>query len=246
MITYLETGALPEDSKRARELALTRSQYTLVDGILYRVDSNKTLRIIPPTSDRKRIFEEAHSGTFGGHLREVKVHGQLAKHYWWPRMRSDVTTWCRACLTCASRHVGRAVKPLLTPIPVSGPFDRVGVDIIQVPKSFSGNQYAVVFVDYLTQWPEVFATSDQSSLTVARLLVEHVICRHGVPVELLSDRGKAFLSKLMHEIYQLMGIHKANTTAYHPQTDDFVERFNRTLTDMLSKTMKAQGRDWDD
>ena len=43
--------------------------------------------------------------------------------------------------------------------------------------------------------------------------------------------------------YSLMGIHK-NTTAYHPQTDGLVERFNRTLTDMLAKTVKANGRDW--
>ena len=161
-------------------------------------------------------------------------------------MRSDITTWCRACVTCASRHVGRAVKPPLTPIPVSGPFDRLGVDVIQFPKSFNENQYAVVFVDYLTKWPEVFATPDQTSLTIARLLVEHVVCRHGVPVELLSDRGKAFLSKLMHEVYQLMGIQKTNTTAYHPQTDGLVERFNRTLTDMLAKTVEAQGHDWDE
>ena len=41
-----------------------------------------------------------------------------------------------------------------------------------------------MFIDYLTKWPEVFATSDQTSLTIAELLVEHVISRHGVPSEL--------------------------------------------------------------
>ena len=108
------------------------------------------LRIIPPTGDRKQIFEEAHAGTFGGHLREAKIHGQLSKHYWWPRMRADTTSWCWACLTCATCHVGQAVKPPLTPIPVASPFDRVGVDMIRFPMSSAGNQYAVVFMDYLT------------------------------------------------------------------------------------------------
>ena len=61
VITYLETGVLlemgvlPEDHKRARELVLSRSQYTLVDGVLYRVENDKTLRIIPPRSDREKI-----------------------------------------------------------------------------------------------------------------------------------------------------------------------------------------------
>lgn len=69
--------------------------------------------------------------------------------------------------------------------------------------------------------------------------------RYGVPVDLLSDRGASFLSELMHEVCSLMGIHKVNTTAYHPQTDGLVERFNRTLIDMLAKTVDRRGRDWD-
>ena len=83
-------------------------------------------------------------------------------------------------------------------------------------------------------------------MTIAHLLVENIISRHGVLKELLSDRGAAFLSKLLHEVYRLMGIHKVSTTAYHPQTDRLVERFHRTLTAMLSKTTAPGGLDWDD
>ena len=83
-------------------------------------------------------------------------------------------------------------------------------------------------MDYLTKWPEVFPTKDQTAPTVTKLLVE-IISRHGVPSELLSDRGSSFLSGLMEEIYSAMGIHKVNTTAYHPQTNGLVERFNWIL-----------------
>ncbi len=86
---------------------------------------------------------------------------------------------------------------------------------------------------------------DQTALTIACLLVEQVIPRHGVPADLLSDRGPNFLSQLMQEVCRLMGIHKVNTTAYHPQTDGLVERFNRTLLDMLAKSVEKNGRDWD-
>ena len=161
-------------------------------------------------------------------------------------MRADTCQWCRACITCATRQAGRSVRPPLIPIPVSGPFDRIGVDVVQFPKSARGNRYAIVFVDYLTKWVEVFPTPDQSALTIARLLVSEIISHHGVPRELLSDRGAAFLSKLLHELYRLMGIHKVSTTAYHPQTDGLVERFHRTLTAMLSKTSQPGGSDWDE
>ena len=245
LIAFLEDHALPEDDRKARELVLGRAQYTMIEGVLYRIESDKTLRVVVPVGDRENLFKEAHSGKCGGHLREVKIHSQLSRHYWWPGMRQDITKWCRACLVCATRSVGKPIKPSLTPIPVCGPFDRVGVDVLQLPKSSHGHRYAVVFMDYLTKWPEVFPAADQSAPTIAKLLVERVISRHGVPRELLSDRGASFLSKLIAEVCSLMGIKKLNTTAYHPQTDGLVERFNRTLLDMLSKTVKSGGRDWD-
>ena len=159
-------------------------------------------------------------------------------------MRAEIVEWTRSCQICATRNVGKPFHPPLTPIPVGGPFDRVGVDVIRFPPSQRGNKYAVVFVDYLTKWPEVFPARDQSALTIACLLVEKVVTRHGVPTQLLSDRGTSFLSNLMKEVYNLLGIKKVNTIVYHPQTDGLVGWFNHTLTDMLSKKVKKGGKDW--
>ena len=61
--------------------------------------------------------------------------------------------------------------------------------MIQFSESHSGNQYAV---DHLTKWPEVFAIKDETSLTIAQLFVEEIICHHGVPRQLLSDCGQLF------------------------------------------------------
>ena len=245
IISYLETGALPSEESVARRVALTDSQYVVEDRVLYRVEPDGTLRVIPPSSQRGRLFHEAHSGMFGAHLSDMKVYSELRRHYWWAGMRSDVARWTHGCLVCATHSPGRATHAPLTPIPVAGPFDRIGVDVIQFPRSYQGNQYAVVFMDYLTKWPEVFPVSDQSAATVARLLVEEIVSRHGVPTEVLSDRGRAFLSGLMKEIERLLGFHELNTSAYHPQTDGLVEGFNRTLTTMLAKTVEKGGKNWD-
>ena len=86
---------------------------------------------------------------------------------------------------------------------------------------------------------------NQKAETIARLFVQEVICRHGAPERLLSDRGSNFLSDLMTEVCRLMDITKVNTTGYHPQTDGLVERFHRTLLAMLSKYVDKHGRDWD-
>ena len=69
---------------------------------------------------------------------------------------------------------------------------------------------------------------------VARLLIDKIIARPGVPRTLLSDGGKTFLSSIVMETCRLLDITKLNTTAYHPQTDGLVERFNGTLAQSLS------------
>lgn len=86
--------------------------------------------------------------------------------YWWSGMTVDIKTWCPACLVCASHSVGTVgwpERPPLTPIPVAGPFHRIGVDVLKLPWSRRGHSYCVVFTDYLTKWPEVFATRDQNT-----------------------------------------------------------------------------------
>ena len=161
-------------------------------------------------------------------------------------MHQEIAYWCRACVPCATRSVGRPLKPLLVPIPVGGPFDRVAMDVMQLSKTKKGHRYVVVFMDYLTKWSEAFATQDQTALTISKLFVEEIVSWHGVPNQLLSDRGSSFLSKLFLGVCSLMGAKKTNTTAYHPQTDRLVERFNRTLVDMLSKRMASGAADWND
>ena len=54
------------------------------------------------------------------------------------------------------------------------------------------------------------------------------------------------MGKLLQEIRMLQGFHKVNTTAYHPQTNSFVEMFNRTLIDMLAKIAELNGNNWDE
>ena len=97
----------------------------------------------------------------------------------------------------------------------------------------------------ITKWVEVFAVSDQKAETIAKLLVEGVISRHGAPQELLSDCGANFLSALVLEVCKLFDIKKVNTSGYNPQTSGLCERFNSTLIQMLYKTVERYSQDWD-
>ena len=75
------------------------------------------------------------------------------------------------------------------------------MDIVQLPLTTDGNRYVACFLDYLTKWVEAFAIPDQRAETITKLFVENIICRHGVPEQLLSDRGTNFLSDLIQGVY---------------------------------------------
>ena len=79
----------------------------------------------------------------------------------------------------------------------------------------------------------VYAIPDQKTQRIVDILVKEIIPAAGVPESLLSDRGTNLLSHLMADVCKALGITKLNTTAYHPQCDGLVERFNRTLKSML-------------
>ena len=248
MYWYLTDGTLPEEEKLARKTVLEGRHFDILDGVLHHENPHSPGKwcLAVPVSLRVALLEDAHGGLFAGHLGEKRVYDRLRRSYWWPGMRSDVRKHCRSCLTCATRRgVGRATHPPLQPIPVGGPFHCVGVDILKLPLTYDGNQYVLVFLDYLTKWVEAFPIKDQKAETVARVLVEEVICRHGAPERLLSDRGSNFLSELIAEVCRLLQIKKINTSGYHPQTDGLVERFHKTLISMLSRYVEKHARDWD-
>ena len=116
---------------------------------------------------------------------------------------------------------------------------------MDLPKSSNGNNHILVFQDYFTKWPMVYAIPDQKTHRIVDILVKEIVPTVGVPESLLSERGTTLLSHLMTDVCKALAITKLNTTAYHPQWDALVERFNRTLKYMLHKHASRYGNEWD-
>ena len=126
------------------------------------------------------------------------------------------------------------------------PLERVAMDILgPLPETPPGHRYILVIGDYFTKWKEAFLLRDMEATSIARVLVNEFICRFGVPDNIHTNQGKNFESKLVKEVCILLGVRKTRTTPYHPQSDGLVERFNKTLLEMLSKTVLEEERDWD-
>ncbi len=72
-----------------------------------------------------------------------------------------------------------------------------------------------------------------------------MISRVGIPKEILTDQGTAFMSRTIRELYELLGLKSIRTSVYHPTTDGLVERFNRTLKTMIRKFVHEDAKNWD-
>lgn len=82
--------------------------------------------------------------------------------------------------------------------------------------------------------------------TVAKLIVEEVFVRYGIPFTVQSDQGRQYESTLFEEMCQGHHIKKTRSTPYHPQSDGIMERFNKTLVTMLSAYVNDHHSDWDE
>ena len=83
-----------------------------------------------------------------------------------------------------------------------------------------------------------------TSEDTARLLLENLYKRFGLPDKVISDRGSQFTSKAFIELLKLLGIKSALSTAYHPQTDGTTEQVNQEIEAYLSIYCASHPEDW--
>ena len=164
-------------------------------------------------------------------------------------MYRDIKRYCQGCLTCALRKATQHTKRMGRHFSqVTAPFERVFIDIVGASaykKTSSGNTCILTMVDSFTNWPEAIALPDSKASTVAHAIWSTLICRHGVPKVIVSDRGKQFTSRILHHLNERLGTKAIFTTPYHPQGNGKVERFHRTLNNSLATLVNKSHSNWD-
>ncbi len=261
LLVTLEEGApKPEWNKISHcvpDLKTYCAQWDLLgvkDGVLCRKwvstnsDEVKWKVMIPPKL-RKFVLENAHGTKAAGHLGQKKTLQCLQEKYYWSRMVEDVRSWLRQCTKCAKRKdPPRKRRAKLRQYQVGGPLERVALDILgPLPETESGNKYILVIGDYFTKYMEALPIPDQRAETVANVFVKEFVCRYGMPMELHSDQGSNFQSEVFKETLQLLGVSQTRTCSYNPKSDGMIERYNRTLLNLVSTLIEPNKnqRDWD-
>jgi len=250
LVLYLTSLSYPPtlDEKAQRRIQGESRKFQVIEDTLYKknkANPDSPLKVIQE-DEVPSLLKRLHDDPTSGHMGIDSTFNKAKQRYYWPQMFEDIRTHNQHCAICQKQKRPHT-KEALHPIPVEEPFDRVGIDLLQLPLTTSGNKYVIVATDYHTKWVEAQPIPNKTASIVAGFLYEEVICKHGSPKVLLSDQGTEFLNTLVKQICTFFEIKHRTTTPYHPQTNGLTERFNRTLINILGKlTQQHKGHPWDE
>ncbi|GJR46677.1 putative nucleotidyltransferase, ribonuclease H [Tanacetum coccineum] len=126
-------------------------------------------------------------------------------------------------------------------------WERITMDFItKLPRTSSGYDSIWVIVDRLTKSAHFIPMNEKYKMEkLTRLYLKEIVCRHGVPVSIISDRDPRFASRFWRSLQKSLGTNLDMSTAYHPETDGQSERTIQTLEDMLRACVIDFGSGWD-
>lgn len=247
IIDRLRGQSAAPNSRSRRQLRQFRFQH----GTLYRYTYHPTgHRWVPvvPHSLRLQVLQAYHDDASACHLGHLKTYDRIKSRYLWPGLSTSVAKYISSCVSCQRRKRSTSVPAgLLQPLPCpSVPFDTVAIDLFgPFPLTPAGRRWVVTAIDHLTRYAETAPLHSGAASEVADLFLHAIVLRHGAPRVLISDRGKTFLSHVLEEVLRATNTVHKTCSSYHPQTDGLIERFHRTLSDVISMYIRPDHKNWD-
>jgi hypothetical protein len=164
-------------------------------------------------------------------------------------MKWDIAEYVSLCDTY------QRVKPehkrpaeLLQPLKISEwKCEEIGMDfIIGLPRTQAGYELIWVIVDRLTKVAYFIPVKmTYSGAKLEELYMSRIMCLHGVPKKIVSDRGSQFTSKFWEKLHESMDTKLNFSSTYHPQTNGQTGMTNQILEDMLRAYALKYGKNWD-
>ena len=225
-------------------LITTGRQFEQQNSKLYRKENGALIPVIREEKARE-IIRLAHDHHLSGHMGQRNTYYRLLGHAWWPGMQDDIIRYVQQCDKCQKRATNKDTPEATSAAIRAEPFSHVGIDVMgPMPITQTGKRYIILAVDFFTKYVEAIAVEDADAQNVAKFIHTDIICRHGVPKEITSDRGTEFLNDLVQELERTYHIKHIKTTAYHPQGNGQTERTNQTVKNILSKIIRTEDT-WD-
>ncbi|GJT25055.1 reverse transcriptase domain-containing protein [Tanacetum coccineum] len=244
---YLTDETLPAERKKARAIKRKSQRFAIINGILYKKSFlGPWLRCVGP-SQANYVLREIHEGSCSMHAGTRSVVAKaLRTGYYWPTMHKDARALIKACQECqVHKPVPRNPQEKLNPITSPWPFYKWGIDIAGPFSEGPGKvKFLIVAMDYFTKWIEAKPVATITGSQVKKFVWENIVCRFGLPGEIISDNGKQFRDNPFKDWCEKLCIQQHFASVKHPQTNGLVERANRSLGEGIKARLGKENKNW--
>jgi hypothetical protein len=199
----------------------------------FREDTEGTLwfknRLVVPRREalKRKILDEAHVSRYSIHPGSTKIYHDLRQQFWWTRITREIARYVSECDTY-QKVKANYMKPggLLQSLNIlNWKWDHISKDfIVGLPMTARKFDSIWVIVDQFTKSAHFIPVNTRyDAQKYAEVYVTRVLCLHGVPKMIISDRGSQFVARFWEQVHASLGTHLIHSLAYHPQTDGQTE-----------------------
>ena len=207
------------------------------------------LVVVENDSLRRGVISLYHDSPTAGHPGITNTTRAIARDYWWPALKRDVTEFVQGCTMCQSRkNQPNRAKPPLFPLSseaYSNPFTSIAMDFI-VKLPLSDTYDTILTITDTFSKASIFIPCNETidATNTAKLYATYVLPHYGLPTRIISDRDPRFTSTFTRELCRALSIDQNISTAYHPQTDGQSERTNQRLEQYLRIFIDYHQNNW--
>jgi Integrase core domain/Integrase zinc binding domain len=194
-------------------------------------------------------MKEVHYGLCGAHQYGPKMRLKIKRMgYYWPTMVADYEDHAKRCHICQIHgpFIHQSPSPL-HPIVSLWPFSIWGTNIvgpIDLPTS-KGHKYILATMDYFIKWAEAISLKAVKASYVVRFFKTYVLYRFGIPRRIISDNWITFKNAKIYVLMERFKIDWRYSSIYNPRVNELAEAFNKTMINIMKKTVEGNQRDWD-
>jgi Integrase core domain. len=236
-------------SKETFDWHIKKGVFTVVSDLLYFTDpETQLLRLCIPEALEKEVLSLVHQQ--GGHFGMRKTYLSVKSRFYLHNMYKKVKRFIDTCKECAvSKPSHQKPSGHLYPIPTPPfPFHTLSLDFITaLPESKSGHNSILTLVDKFSKIAIFIpCRKDTDAEEAAKLYLQHVYPRFGLPEKFISDRDARFTSHFWQTLMKLLKVDLGLTAAYHPSADGQAEKMNQVVETALRCWLARDSEDIQD
>uniref|UniRef100_A0A8D3E3V3 Gypsy retrotransposon integrase-like protein 1 n=1 Tax=Scophthalmus maximus TaxID=52904 RepID=A0A8D3E3V3_SCOMX len=204
-------------------------------------------RLYVPPSLRSDVIQWAHASKLTCHPGIQRTCDVILQRFWWSTLQEDTKEFVNACPICNQHKPShQAPAGLLRTLPVPHrPWSHISLDFVTgLPPSKCYTAILTVVDRFSKMAHFVPLVKLPSAKETAQLIIHHVFRLHGLPIDVVSDRGPQFTSVFWREFCEQLGASVSLSSGFHPQSNGQMERKNQEMETALRCMTSRNPSSW--